>query len=237
MRGITLLLTLMMWLLVNDLYAQLEDGEWYYGFKAGAISSKINDVSTTIIPSFFPQESYDVFTEPRLGFTGSFYVHHRFNRSRLAIQPELSYTQGGGMFRYSDVESLEYTIGFKYSYFNIAPILKLYLAHGLHFNVAPRLSFGLQESNLTYVSNQPELGPDLQIQQSLREVLKGKNNFNVLIGLGYDMPFGLSLGFEYHIGFSDVIETQANGFYFIENKNATAAYQVTLGYAIPFYNN
>ena len=236
MSRFTLLLTLLLGLSVSNLQAQLEDGEWYYGFKAGAISSKINDVSTTIIPSFFPEGTYDVFTEPQIGFTGSFFVHHRFKRSRLAIQPELSFTQGGGMFRYSDVESLEYTIGFEYSYFNIAPILKLYLAHGLHFDVAPRLSFGLQESNLTYISNQPELGPDLQIQQSLREVLKGKNNFNVLVGLGYDMPFGMSLNFEYHIGFSDVIETQANGFYFIENKNTTSAYQITLGYAIPFYN-
>ena len=55
------------------------------------------------------------------------------------------------------------------------------------------------------------------------------------MGVGYDMPFGLMLNFEYHMGFSGVIETQANGFYFIENKNASSSYQVSVAYAIPFY--
>jgi len=213
----------------------MDDGEFYYGFKAGVISSNIKDISTTIIPSFFPEETYKTSLSNRLGFAGGFFIHHRFNRSKLAIQPELSYSQGGGNFTYSDNEELEYTIAFKYSYFDITPILKINLLHGFHFDVGPRISFSLEENNLTYVSNKPELGPDLQIQQSLREVLKGKNNFSVLVGVGYDLPMGLMLNFEYHLGFSDIIETQANGFYFIENKNSSSSYQVSLAYAIPFY--
>ena len=154
--------------------AQMDDGEFYYGFKAGAIYSSIQDVSTTIIPSFFPEETYTTSISPRVGFTGGFFIHHRFENSALAIQPELSYSQGGGDFNYTDVEGLDYTIAFKYSYFDIAPVLKINLAGGLNVAIAPRISVALEESNLTYVSNQPELGPDLQIQQSLREVLKGK---------------------------------------------------------------
>ena len=233
MRVMYLLLLAMLCSLGSQ--AQMEDGEWFYGFKAGFISSQIQDVSTTIIPSFFPQETYKTSIAPRMGFAGSFFLHHRFNKSKLAIQPELSYAQGGGLFNYSDVEELEYTIAFRYSYFSIAPILKINLAYGLNVQVAPRISFSLEENNLAYTSNDPELGPDLQIQQSLREVLKGRNNFNILGGVGYDFPFGLMVNFEYHLGLSDIIETQANGFYFIENKNTSSSYQLSVAWAIPFY--
>ena len=233
MRVLTMLLSLL--LSSQILYSQMEDGEFYYGFKAGVIYSGIDDISTTIIPSFFPENTYTTSLANRLGFAGSFFIHHRFENSKLAIQPELSYSQGGGDFLYSDVEGLDYTIAFKYSYFDIAPILKINLAGGFHFDVGPRISFALEENNLTYVSNQPELGPDLQIQQSLREVLKARNNFNILLGVGYDLPMGLMVNFEYHLGLSDVIETQANGFYFIENKNSSSSYQFSVAYAIPFY--
>ena len=58
---------------------------------------------------------------------------------------------------------------------------------------------------------------------------------SLVLGAGYDTPFGLSVNVKWTYGISDALETLANGFYFIENKNATSSFQMTLGYAIPFF--
>ena len=113
---------------------------------------------------------------------------------------------------------------------------RYYLVGGLNISVAPQLNLIINKSKLTYVSNQPDLGPDLQIQQSLRQVLKGNSIASFSFGIGYDLPFGLYTDLSYIIGITDSIETLANGFYFIENQNRLSAYKITLGYNIPFYN-
>ena len=68
----------------------------------------------------------------------------------------------------------------------------------------------------------------------MRDVLKGRTNFSVGIGLGYEFTFGLSVDVRYYYGISDVMETEVNNFHFIENNNASRVIQVTLGYAIPY---
>jgi len=54
--------------------------------------------------------------------------------------------------------------------------------------------------------------------------------------VGYDFNFGLMVEARYVLGLSDVIETRANGFNFIENVNRGSGFQVTLGWAIKFPN-
>ena len=66
-------------------------------------------------------------------------------------------------------------------------------------------------------------------------MLKGRGNVGLIAGIGYELPGGLGLDFRYLYGFTDVIETQANGFYFIENKNTNTAFEFTLSYAFPFF--
>lgn len=215
-------------------YSQLEEREWYYGFYAGVSQSSIGDIQTSLIRPIFPESTYEVRSQNRLGFTGGTYVYYRFKDSRFAIQPEIYYADMGGRFRYQDVSELSYDIDFKYAYLKFNPNIKFYLMEGLHIALGPQLGIIIDRSNLTYTSNQPELGPDLQIQQSLREVLKGTSIVSLALGAGYDLPMGLSLNFKYVVGISDSIETLANGFYFIENKNTTTSMQLTIGYAIPF---
>ncbi|MCD4698254.1 MAG: hypothetical protein K8S16_18670, partial [Bacteroidales bacterium] len=77
-------------------------------------------------------------------------------------------------------------------------------------------------------------GPDIRIQQQMRDVLKGRNNFCVGISTGYDFPFGLSIDARFYYGVSDVMETEVNNFNFIENNNSSQTFQITLGYAIPY---
>lgn len=221
---------------LNPLFSQIDDqgGDWYYGFKAGATYSSIDELATTIIRPIYPEETYNVNFEELLGFTGGVFVYYRFNESSFAIQPEITYGDQGGIFNYDDVNGLEYTIAMKYSYLRLAPIIKIYPVAGLNLELGAQLGFNLNTNNLDYTSNMPELGPDLQIQQSLREVLKGNNNVSFMLGAGYDFPNGLGINLRYAYGISDVIETQANGFYFIENRNPSQSISATLSYAIPF---
>ena len=216
--------------------AQLEHEKFYYGFQAGASYSQINEVSTTLIRPIFPVNSYNTRTSNVLGFTAGASVHYRFRKSKFAIQPEINYADLGGAFHYEDIEGFSYDLTFRYNYLSISPVVKFYLVHGINISFGPQLNLIIDQSKLKYISNQPELGPDLQIQQSLQEVLKGNSIASFAFGAGYDMPFGLNINVRYILGISDSVETLANGFYFIENKNTTSAIQATLGYHIPFFN-
>lgn len=217
------------------LVGQLEEETFYYGFNAGVSYSSINEVSTTLIRPIFPIDTYSTRTDQSLGFVGGASVYYKFKNSKFAIQPEIYYASQGGGFHYEDINELQYDITFKYSYLTISPVVKFYTVHGLFASVGPQLGLILDRSNLKYISNQPELGPDLQIQQSLREVLKGNSIVSLALGGGYDTPFGLSINARYVLGLSDALETLANGFYFIENKNPSSSIHVTLGYHIPFF--
>ncbi|NNF33688.1 MAG: PorT family protein [Saprospiraceae bacterium] len=213
---------------------QPTDGKFFYGFKAGAVTSGISDISTTIIRPVFPVDTYSTSLKNRTGITAGFIVYHRFKESKLAIQPEISYAMGGGDFSYSDVNELDYTMQFKYQFLNLSIMSKLYLAGGLYAELGPTLGLNLTGTSLQYNSNMPELGPDLQIQQSLREVLKGKNNFMLSGGIGYESEMGLGISARYNLGVVDILETQANGFFFIENENLSNSICVTVSYLIPF---
>ena len=223
-------------LYASSIFSQLEEETFHYGFNAGISYSSISEVNTTLIRPIFPIDTYDTRTDKSLGFVAGASVYYKFKKSKFAIQPEIYYVNQGGGFHYEDINELQYDITFRYSYLTISPVVKFYTVHGLYASVGPQLGLILDRSNLKYVSNQPELGPDLQIQQSLREVLKGNSIVSLALGGGYDTPFGLSINARYVIGFSDALETIANGFYFIENKNPSSSVHVTIGYHIPFFN-
>lgn len=218
----------------GGLFAQPKHDVWFYGFKAGATRHQIAEVGTTIIPDVFPTDTYTTEIAPRLGFAGGVVFYHRFYRSRFAVQPEILFASRGGDFNYTDTRELEYTIGFDYQYLSLGTLVKVYPTGGLHFGAGAQVAFNVATDKLTYTSNMPELGPDLQIQQSLREVLVGSNDINLLLQAGYDFPFGLLVEARYVLGLSDVLETRANGFNFIENRNRSSGLQLTLGWLIEF---
>lgn len=236
MRKILLIVIILSGTITVHINAQLVDDSFHYGFSAGATMSTIGDIHTTLIRPVFPVETYNTSEEYRMGVTAGFFIYHRFENSKFAIQPEVSYAMLGGDFLYDDIEDLTYTIAFKYHYFNIATLLKVYPSGGIFLGFGPQIGLNINNTNLTYVSNMPELGPDLQIQQSLREVLKGRSDISILAAIGYEFEMGLSFEARYKLGLTDVIETQSNGFGFIENKNSSRGFQFTVGYAIPFYN-
>lgn len=218
----------------SSLLGQIEEEHFHYGFSAGVTQSSLGEIRTTLIRPIFPEDTYKTRSEDLVGFTASAFVYYRFRKSQFAIQPEINYMDGGGIFNYQDTDDLMYDIQFNYAYLQIAPMIKYYMAAGAYITLGPQLGMIVDRSALGYTSNQPELGPDLQIQQSLREVLKGNNNISMSLGAGYDTTFGLGISFRYNYGISDAMETLANGFYFIENDNPTRSISLSLSYAIPF---
>ena len=235
------LITFLFLCLSVQLLAQLPDDEYFFGFKAGGTYSKINEIKTTLFRPVHPEATYNTCFVPRFGATAGIFFYYKFRGgSFLAIQPEILYSMEGGDFKYDDVNGLEYQIQFRYEYLNITPQFKIYpLAEygegisGFHIGIAPQIGVAVASTNIFYTSNTEVIGQDLQIQQNLREVLKGKNN--VSLGLSVGIEIGrLFLEGRWNVGLTDVVETQANGYYFVENKNRSQSYMFTVAYAIPF---
>ncbi|MEM6397900.1 MAG: outer membrane beta-barrel protein [Bacteroidota bacterium] len=217
-----------------NLSAQPADDEYFYGFKAGVTYGSFSDVNITIIPDVFAAETYEVTTDRQLGFIGGIQFYHRFNNSRLAIQPEILFGDFGSSFSYTDELGLDYQMDFRYQHVSLGTQVKVHPMGPLHFAAGLAVNFAVSPDAINYSSNMPELGPDLQIQQSLREVLRGSNDIQLLLGAGFDFDFGLQLEVRYRLGLRDVLETQANGFGFIENPNRYSGLSATLGWWIPF---
>jgi hypothetical protein len=231
------LLSLSLFSLSCALSAQDFDSGFYWGVLGGATYSSVEDIRTTIISDIYPEDSYTTTPQSFYGGQAGLFFQYRFeDNSHVALRLEFAYAQQKGGMSYADVEGLEYDLAFDYEFFNISPLLKvntplkpLYAIGGVTWGI------NLAGEKIRYRSNDTANVPDLQIQESLREVLKGQSNFAATVGLGIELVRDrLALEGRYTYGFKDVIETLANSYYFIENKNPSHFFQATLSYAIPF---
>jgi len=213
-----------------------EEEGFFWGLKAGANYASIDGIGSTLISPIYPADTYTTNTTHQVGGTAALFFDYRFPYSRMGTRVELSYSMLGGGFSYSDVEGLEYDLRFDYEYFNFTPALKLnfpadwsYLIAGAQFGV------NLSPEKIFYDSNDETPNLDLQVQQSLREVLKGQSNFGLLFGIGGELfENRLSIEARYLLGIKDVIETQANSFFFEEFSNRITAIEVSVGWATHF---
>lgn len=227
------------------------DDKWHIGFKAGGTYSFIYDLESTIIREWYDQDTYSAKREAPWGFAGGMFFYYRFKGSLVVFQPEITYAMYGSNIHYTDTirlspidtVGLDYLMKFRYQYIALSPMLKIFFASPdkdnffsrLHFEVGAQLGINIAPENISYVSNKPFLGPDLQIQQNLRGVLKGKTDLSVALGLGYELTGKTPLIFEAraNLGFVDTVETLANGYNFIENPNRSISFQATIGYVFP----
>jgi hypothetical protein len=212
-----------------------EDTYLQAGIKAGAGYSQITDLSKMLVSESY-YTGYTFTNSSELSFTGGLYINYKFKESISAFYSELSYSRLGNKLHYSDINELEYDYVIKYDYINVDFWYKAYFLPGLNAGIGPRIGFNLTPGGLFYTSNGEALyGPDIRIQQQMRDVLKGRTNFAVGVSLGYELANGLSIDARYYFGISDVIETEVNNFHFIENKNSGRILQLTIGYAIPYH--
>lgn len=222
--------------LLNAQY-DLEKSNLYFGLRAGAGYSGITNVGEILISESY-YSGYTLENESRFGVNAGAYLSIAFPGMYFGIQPEVGYSRQGCSLGYSDINDLTYTVDFNYSYLTAGLMIKAYPLKGLAVFVGPQVGFNLSPNDIKYTSNdsngQKYGSADIKVQQQLQNVLKGRTDFALSVGLGYEFKFGLNVDFRYLHGLSDVIETQVNSYKFIENSNHSHSLQLSVGYAIPF---
>lgn len=205
-----------------------------FGIKVGTAYSKITDLSKVLVSeSYYTGYTFD--NKNMLNFTASIFLNYKFKETISAIYTEFSFTRLGNRLHYSDIDSLYYNFDVKYEYINWEFWYKAYLFKGLHLGIGTCFGFNLTPGALYYTSNgEKRYGPDIRIQQQMRDVLKGRTNLAVGIGVGYEFGNRITIDARFYYGLSDVMETEVNNFHFIENKNSSRAAQITIGYIIPY---
>jgi hypothetical protein len=205
-----------------------------FGIKAGAAYTNISDLSKVIVSESY-YTGYTFEEKPGFNFTGGVFINYKFEGSISALYTEVSYSRLSQTLKYSDVNDFNYDLTLRYDYINLDFCYKAYVFRGMHLGIGPRAGFILTPGGLYYTSNgEDQFGPDLRIQQQLRDVLRGRNTFSLGVIAGYEFPFGLSIDARFYYGLSDVMKTEINNFNFIETHNSSRVVQITLGYAIPY---
>jgi len=170
------------------------------GIKAGANFATL-DVSD-------PGTTYD----NRTGWHGGGFVLFKFGK--IGIQPELLFSQQGSTFKYSGSPDLESN----FSYMNVPIILKLYTVAGINLQAGPQFGF------LTSAKMETVDGSGKITEEDIKSDLKG-SDFSVALGVGWDLPFGLTVDGRYNLGLSDINDSTGES---VKNQ----VWQVSVGYKL-----
>ena len=214
---------------------QRNDSQLSFGIFAGANRNEITGTRQTLFPGpFDPGHAFE--NKERFGFSGGIFVNARPWRW-FAVQPELGFSMMHGMLSYSDVADYEFDITFKYNYLTAGVGFKFYPWRNLFLSVTPQVGFHLTPNNIFYVSNDAgRFGPDHeQMERGLRHALKARPNATLGFGLGYQFWNRLYITARYYLGLSDIIETFPNPNRFVETRNLSNGFQVTLGFGLPVF--
>jgi hypothetical protein len=205
-----------------------------FGIRVGAVHTGISNLGNVLVSESY-YSNYTFTNKDVWSATGSFFINYRFPETISAIEAEMGYMRLANELSYSDINAFEYKMKLKYDLLNVQLMYKAYPWQGVTMSFGPRFGFNLTPEALYYTSNgEATYGSDIRIQQQMRDVLKGRANFSLGVGLGYEFDNGLSLDARYYFGVSDLVETQVNNFNFIENSNRSHSLQLTLGFVFPY---
>jgi hypothetical protein len=174
------------------------------GIKAGPNFAKINTDANA-------QENYN----NRTGFHGGAFV--LIKATKIGIQPEVIFSQQGSTVK---INSQDYESNF--SYVNIPIIIKLYTVAGINIQAGPQ--FGFVNS-----AEAPVLtAPNTYTVQDVKARAKG-SDVTAAFGLGWDLPFGLTIDARYNLGLSKIYDKAPTN----ETANAkNQVIQLSVGYKL-----
>ena len=133
--------------------------------------------------------------------------------TKIGIQPELLFSRQGSNFQFNSGSGEA-----NFDYINIPIILKLYTVAGINLQAGPQFGFlsgGEVKSTIQGVTS----------VQAAKDAYKG-SDFALALGLGWDLPFGLTLDARYNLGLSKINDgTNAP-----ESKNQV--FQISAGFKI-----
>jgi hypothetical protein len=176
-----------------------------------AVGIKAGPNFATIKTDASAQENY----KSRTGFHGGAFV--LIKATKIGIQPEVIFSQQGSTVK---INSQDYESNF--SYVNIPIIIKLYTVAGINIQAGPQ--FGFVNS-----AEAPVLtAPNTYSVQDVKNRAKG-SDVTAALGLGWDLPFGLTIDARYNLGLSKIYDKAPT------NETADAknqVIQVSLGYKL-----
>ena len=133
--------------------------------------------------------------------------------TKIGIQPELLFSRQGSNFQFNSGSGEA-----NFDYINIPIILKLYTVAGINLQAGPQFGFlsgGEVKKTIQGITS----------TQSAKDAYKG-SDFGLALGVGWDLPFGLTLDARYNLGLSKI----NNGTNAPESKNQV--FQVSAGFKI-----
>jgi hypothetical protein len=204
-----------------------------FGGKAGANYSRISSLSTIILsePYFL---NYTIKETSRVGWHLGIFYEYKLEDERTGFQTEIMYaTQGGNVEFANTGKDFNYKMEFAYQYINIVGLAKWFPGSGkVSLGAGPFLGINVATRNIKYRSwgagVQPDFGTDLQQEQQLRNVLRGKNNFGLALDAGYDINNIIKIGGRWYWSATNAVETQANPYNFIPAKNANTVWEFSI---------
>jgi hypothetical protein len=157
--------------------------EFAAGIKAGPNFANINTDASA-------GENYDA----RTGFhVGAFVL---IKGKKVGFQPEVIFSQQGSKFKYS---SSDPSLKANFSYVNIPLILKLYTVAGINLQVGPQIGLLTSAKREDFASGQSGPITETDIKDDLK-----KTDIGLALGVGWDLPFGLTIDGRYNWGLSDI---------------------------------
>lgn len=154
----------------------------------------------------------------RTGFHGGAFV--LIKAAKFGIQPEILFSQQG-----SKVEINSQNFESNFSYVNIPVIVKLYLAAGINLQVGPQ--FGFVTKAETPIADQ--LNPGSYKVEDVKDKMKS-SDITAALGLGWDLPFGLTIDARYNMGLSKIYDQAPSTQQTTDAKNQV--FQLSLGYKL-----
>lgn len=149
--------------------------------------------------------------DSRTGFHGGAFV--LFKMSKIGIQPELLFSKQGTKFQGNTQD-----LNANFDYINIPVMLKLYTVAGINLQVGPQFGF-LTTAEIEDDSNGPITKDDVKSAYK-------KSDVSLAMGLGWDLPFGLTIDARYNLGLSKIQDDSS----LESTKNQVI--QVSVGYKL-----
>jgi hypothetical protein len=134
--------------------------------------------------------------------------------TKFAVQPELIFSQQGSKVTYNGQD-----FNANFSYMNVPVLLKFYLAAGLNLQLGPQFGF--------LTSAESDYNPLTQTSGNtdIKDLYKN-SDVSVGMGIGWDLPLGLTVDARYNLGVTEIQNNAA----LEAAKNQV--FQLSLGYKL-----
>jgi len=132
---------------------------------------------------------------------------------KIGLQPEILFSRQGSQYK---IVATDFEANF--DYINIPIILKLYTIAGINIQVGPQIGF------LSSAQAKETIG-GITTTTDVKSLIKS-NDFSLALGLGWDLPFGLTIDARYNLGLSKINDSVGS----LDTRNQVI--QVSAGYKL-----